>query len=57
MAKADDSLQAAHRHRELCELIEDHRFRYYVLDDPLISDGEYDALERELIARGNVTPR
>ena len=23
-----------------------HRFRYYVLDDPIISDAEYDDLER-----------
>ncbi|MCH7761466.1 NAD-dependent DNA ligase LigA, partial [candidate division TA06 bacterium] len=26
-----------------------HNWRYYVLNDPLISDGEYDALMRELI--------
>ena len=28
--------------------IEYHNYRYYVLDDPEISDAEYDALEREL---------
>jgi len=28
--------------------LNDHNYRYYVLDDPLISDGEYDALLREL---------
>ena len=27
-----------------------HRKRYYVDDDPTLSDGEYDALERELLA-------
>ena len=27
-----------------------HAHRYYVLDDPIISDGEYDALFRELLA-------
>lgn len=38
------------RWKELAELITDHRYRYYVLDAPIISDGEYDALEQELIA-------
>ena len=37
------------RWKELAELITDHRYRYYVLDAPIVSDGEYDALERELI--------
>ncbi len=32
----------------LREKIEDANFRYYVLDDPQISDAEYDALFREL---------
>ena len=26
-----------------------HNYRYYVLDDPEISDGEYDSMMRELI--------
>jgi len=30
------------------EKINDHNYRYYVLSDPLISDGEYDNLLREL---------
>ena len=38
------------RWKELAELITDHRYRYYVLDAPIVSDGEYDELERELIA-------
>ncbi|MDH3714918.1 MAG: NAD-dependent DNA ligase LigA [Gammaproteobacteria bacterium] len=33
---------------ELRELVEYHNQRYYVLDDPEISDAEYDALFREL---------
>ena len=28
--------------------IEQHNHRYYVLDDPLVSDAEYDALFRAL---------
>ena len=33
---------------ELREIIDDHNFKYYVLDQPVISDGEYDTLFREL---------
>ena len=32
----------------LREKINDHNYRYYVLNDPFISDGEYDQLFREL---------
>ena len=38
------------RARQLRAEIEQHNHRYYVLDDPLISDSEYDALFRELQA-------
>ena len=34
---------------KLREEIGKHEYQYYVLDDPLISDAEYDALMRELI--------
>lgn len=40
--------RAARRAEELRSSIAHHRKRYYVDDDPDISDGEYDALEREL---------
>ena len=33
---------------ELTEIIRDHQFRYYVLDKPIISDGEFDALLKQL---------
>lgn len=49
-------LAAQHRHRELCEIIEDHRFRYYVLDSPVVSDAEYDQLEIELREIENAHP-
>lgn len=40
--------EAAQRAGELRELLRYHNHRYYVLDDPEISDAEYDALLREL---------
>jgi DNA ligase (NAD+) len=36
------------RHAELCRTLDEHAFRYYVLDSPTVSDAEYDALMREL---------
>lgn len=44
------------RHKELCDIIEEHRFSYYVLDQPVITDNEYDKLERELIELENQFP-
>ncbi len=41
---------AARRIDELINLIHHHDYRYYVLDDPEISDAAYDALMRELQA-------
>ncbi|WP_309117489.1 NAD-dependent DNA ligase LigA [Saccharothrix sp.] len=38
------------RHAALAEEVRGHQFRYYVLDAPTISDGEFDALLRELEA-------
>lgn len=36
------------RHAELVERINEDRYRYYVLDDPTVSDADYDAALREL---------
>jgi len=36
------------RMKDLAEQVLEHRRRYYILDQPVISDAEYDALEREL---------
>ncbi|MBS1784760.1 MAG: NAD-dependent DNA ligase LigA [Acidobacteria bacterium] len=36
------------RMRELADQVRLHRHRYYVLDQPTLSDADYDALEREL---------
>ena len=42
--------EAARRHAELSALISDAQFRYYVLDAPTMSDGEFDGFLRELQA-------
>jgi DNA ligase (NAD+) len=39
---------ARHRHADLVVEITEHNHRYHVLDAPVISDAEYDALMREL---------
>ena len=38
----------AARVAELSELIRDQAYRYYILDDPIVADAEYDALVKEL---------
>lgn len=41
---------------ELGRELEHHGWRYYVLDDPLIADAEYDALFRELVQLEKLYP-
>jgi DNA ligase (NAD+) len=38
----------AERHAQLVHEIDSHNYRYYVLDDPVVSDADFDALLREL---------
>ncbi|HET7430116.1 MAG TPA: NAD-dependent DNA ligase LigA [Nocardioides sp.] len=40
--------EAKDRHRQLSEEIDDARWRYYVLDDPTLSDADFDVRLREL---------
>ncbi|MEU6062372.1 NAD-dependent DNA ligase LigA [Streptomyces sp. NPDC047097] len=42
--------EAREQHTRLAEQIEEHRFRYYVKDAPVVSDAEFDRLLRELEA-------
>jgi DNA ligase (NAD+) len=42
--------EARERHAVLAETVEGHRWRYYVLDQPTVSDGEFDSLMRQLEA-------
>jgi DNA ligase (NAD+) len=48
--------EAKVRVEELRELINHHDYRYYVLDDPQVSDAEYDELMRELRGREEEFP-
>ncbi len=47
-ASAGVSRKAAERAAKLRAALEEHNYRYYVLDAPTIDDAEYDALFREL---------
>ncbi|MEM7262128.1 MAG: NAD-dependent DNA ligase LigA [Planctomycetota bacterium] len=52
----DESERAARQVRALREQVHYHNFRYHVLDDPEITDAEYDALFRELEALEQAHP-
>jgi len=47
---------AGRRIRELRETIQQHNHRYYVLDDPVVSDAEYDRLMAELAGLEQANP-
>jgi len=49
-APAAAPAEARERHQDVAEQVEDHRWRYYVLDRPTASDAEFDTLMRELEA-------
>ncbi|MCL2535077.1 MAG: NAD-dependent DNA ligase LigA [Nocardiaceae bacterium] len=44
------SAEDRERWLELAEVVRNHQFRYYVLDSPIVSDGEFDQLLGELNA-------
>ena len=49
--------QAKKRIEKLREELNFHNYRYYVLDDPVVSDAEYDRLMRELESLENQFPQ
>ncbi|MER0244204.1 NAD-dependent DNA ligase LigA [Streptomyces sp. HSW2009] len=49
-ARSEVPSEARERHQLLAEQIEEHRFRYYVKDAPVVSDAEFDKLLRSLEA-------
>jgi len=54
--QAEPTNDARERHTTLAREIDDHAYRYYVLDAPTASDGEYDALLHELSALEETYP-
>ena len=52
-----DYVKIEERIKELIEQINFHNYRYYVLDDPEISDYEYDLLMKELISLEDEYPQ
>src|SRR5579859_316857 len=51
-----DAKAAAERHAELVREIDAHNYRYYVLDDPVVTDADFDRLLRELRALEEAHP-
>jgi DNA ligase (NAD+) len=49
--------RAAERAAALRKLLDDANYRYHVLDDPQMSDADYDALLRELIDLEAANPK
>jgi DNA ligase (NAD+) len=49
-AGAEPPAEARERHAQLATEIDEHQYRYHVLDAPVVSDAEYDALMRQLTA-------
>jgi DNA ligase (NAD+) len=45
---ANDLVSASNEHQELSEQVDEARFRYYVLDDPTLSDADFDKRMRRL---------
>lgn len=37
-------------YKQLFHQLRYHKFRYYVMDDPILSDSQYDHLEREFVS-------
>ncbi len=53
---AGKAAAARHRHAELVESVDRARFDYFLRDSPLLSDGEYDRMMRELQAIEDTYP-
>src|SRR5262245_12401024 len=47
---AEPTVEARERHNELAREIDEHQYRYYILQAPSVDDSRYDALIRELEA-------
>jgi DNA ligase (NAD+) len=54
--RSESLTEASQRHADLSERVNEARWRYYVLDAPTMSDGEFDALMRQLIELEDAFP-
>jgi DNA ligase (NAD+) len=52
----DAAASAAERAAQLRRELDEHNYRYHVLDDPVIADAEYDKLYHELVALETAHP-
>jgi DNA ligase (NAD+) len=50
-------VDVAQRHAVLAAELDDHAYRYYVLDSPIVSDAQYDTAMRELTALEDSYPQ
>ena len=53
---AEPTVAARERHDELARELDEHQYRYYVLQSPSVDDAVYDRLMRELEAIENEFP-
>lgn len=44
------------RHQQLAQQLHQHEYRYHVLDDPVMSDADYDRLYRQLVELESLRP-
>ena len=49
-------MEPRERVKQITELLEKYNYEYYVLDNPSVSDAEYDRLMQELIMLENEYP-
>ncbi|WP_426510542.1 NAD-dependent DNA ligase LigA [Dactylosporangium sp. McL0621] len=49
-AESEPTVEARERHAELARELDEHQYRYYVLQSPAVDDSVYDTLMRELEA-------
>lgn len=49
-AKSADNAAAVAKMRTLIDALKTHNYAYYVLDNPILEDSEYDQLRRSLLA-------
>jgi DNA ligase (NAD+) len=55
--KANGAKEAARRHHDLSQEVEDLAYRYYILTQPTVSDAEYDEKMHELAALEDAYPQ